>query len=140
MLSLFAFTVKSALHLQCNATNLHYNANLLHTIVKYLSNGKTINQMLKKIYNLLPPKWQEKTRNAWLQENDEEIRTFYNRLERPKFEDLKLFKNLWGLPYEELLMDVELTTIKLKEKPKTDVRYMMQVVDFMNEQKQLELL
>lgn len=96
--------------------------------------------MIKKIYNLLPPKWQEKTRNAWLQENDEEIRTFYNRLERPKFEDLKLFKNLWGLPYDELLMDVELTTIKLKEKPKTDVRYMMQVLDFMNEQKQLELL
>lgn len=45
MLSLFAFSVKSALHLQSNATNIHYNAKILHCIAVYLCNGKTTNTM-----------------------------------------------------------------------------------------------
>lgn len=95
--------------------------------------------MIKKIYNLLPPKWQEQTRLLWLQENDEAIRTFYDRLEKPKVSDYKFFFIVWGVPLDELMAEIEFKNIKKTTKKKTDVRYMMQVIDFMNESKQTEL-
>lgn len=96
--------------------------------------------MIKKIYYSLPERWQLYTRQAWLQENDGEIRTFYNRIERPQANDYKLFNIIWGVPIEELMCDIGFKSIKPAKQKKSDVRYMMQVVNFMNtENKQTEL-
>lgn len=96
--------------------------------------------MIEKIYNLLPPKWKEQTRLKWLQENDEAIRTFYDRLKKPKLSDFKFFYIVWGVPLDELMAEIEFKTIKRTKQKKSDTRYMMQVVDFMNtENKQTEI-
>lgn len=95
--------------------------------------------MIKKIYNLLPMKFQTKTRLAWLQEFDEEVRTFYYRLENPKPADYKLLAEFWGLPIEELMIDVELKTVKKRTKRKDDVNYMMSVVNHLSTPVQTEI-
>jgi len=96
--------------------------------------------MIKTIYYTLPERWQLYTRQAWLQENDGEIRTFYNRIERPQANDYKLFSIIWGVPIEELMCQIGFKSIKAYKPKKTEVRYMMQAVDFMNkENKQTEI-
>ncbi len=96
--------------------------------------------MIRKIYDLLPQPFQQKTNMAWLQENDVELKTFYNRLDSPKIQDYKFYSLFWGVSIEELMNDVSLATIAVKTIKKSEVKYMMQVVDFMSENKHLQLV